>query len=176
MSGRTPYQRGLALLELLQDAYYNRDAIARLLEKKPDLNVRNSRGETALLMAASSQEPEAIDMLVAAGAEIDATVASGNTALMLCLINGDARSVDILIRGGADPHLINNQGQNAFDVARHYEHPHLATQMVNTMHICAREAAEKEHRAIFEDNLKKGLPLQKNIPASRRLKPKPPAP
>lgn len=176
MNAKPSIEAGTALLDLLYDAFSNHKEITRLLCMNPDLTLRNARGETALLMAAVLEQPDTLDLLVKAGADINARVASGNTALMLCIINGDQRSTDILIRAGADPSLTNNHGQNVFDLARDYEHPHLALYIKDTLHSCAREEEEKRRKLAVKELVNKGCPIETAFPVSKRLKPKPPTP
>jgi uncharacterized protein len=124
--------------------------VAGTLLKSPGLKVdlANSAGETALMMAALRGHDEWLPQLVAQGAAIEregwtplhyaatgprpATVAwllergaridtkspNGTTPLMMAARYGSEESVDLLLRRGADPKLRNQLNLSAADFAR----------------------------------------------------------
>ena len=61
---------------------------------------------------------EVVNVLLAAGAEINKATNNGYTPLHWASINGHFDIVKSLIRGKADVRIMNNQGQSPLDVAR----------------------------------------------------------
>ncbi len=117
-----------------------------------DLNVRAKNGDTALMIAAFKGNKQAVEMLLARGAEVNQTgwtalhyaAAVGNndivsmllekhayidaeapnktTPMMMAARAGHIMTVKLLLDEGADPTLTNELGMNAIDFARKYEH------------------------------------------------------
>lgn len=80
---------------------------AALLKGGADCNERNEEGATALMLAAGIGNHDMVEMLLKAGAEVDACDARGWTALMKALFNyeqnrGFPDVVSTLIDAGAD--------------------------------------------------------------------------
>lgn len=80
---------------------------AALLKKGADCNTSNEEGATLLMLAAAAGQIEMVEMLIAAGATVDATDSRGWTALMKGLFNyelnrGFPDVVSALIEAGAD--------------------------------------------------------------------------
>jgi uncharacterized protein len=78
-----------------------------MLKKGADCNTRNEEGATLLMLAAGAGHSDMVEMLLAAGAEVDATDTRGWTALMKALFNyelnrGFPDVVSTLITAGAD--------------------------------------------------------------------------
>lgn len=86
-------------------------------------------GWTPLHYAASGQEPRAIDLLLAHGAEVDARSPNGSTPLMLAAGYGAIDGAVLLLRRGADPALRNQAGLTAADMARRADRDRLAQQL-----------------------------------------------
>jgi hypothetical protein len=114
----------------LHAAAFSHDAtIARkLLTRGADVRARNRRGAEPLHSAMmggpgrASWDPlrqqEIIVCLVEAGAAIDARASGGVTPLHRAVRNRCAGAVETLLRLGADPHLRNDSGSTAADLAR----------------------------------------------------------
>src|SRR5205807_3578904 len=81
----------------------NRDAVRSLLEKKSDVNARQTDGTTALHWAVRSDDLETADVLIRAGANVSAANREGATPLLLASENGNAAMIEKLIKAGADP-------------------------------------------------------------------------
>lgn len=85
--------------------------VGRLLDRGADVNARvmetrrDMRGRMPLLMAASSDivPVEAVKLLLARGADVNATGPEGETALDLARRNGATAVVELLTRAGAKP-------------------------------------------------------------------------
>ncbi len=112
------------------------------LQKKPDLTLKNQKGETAfniagnaqkiiqlfsnknfqkilnnpvqsLMTAASEGDPYLMLYLLQNGMDVNARDAMGQTALMKVMANPDRASLSILLKNGADTNLKDNKGQTA---------------------------------------------------------------
>ena len=79
---------------------------------------QDALGNTALLAAVKEKDVEKIDLLIAAGAEVNVANYEGVTTLMVAATQNDARTVQLLLEHGADPRLKNNKGLTALDLAR----------------------------------------------------------
>ena len=86
---------------------------------RPGLRWINKGGLTPLLFAARDGDLESVKMLVAAGANINATTGIGETALMLAAHNDHTEAALFLLDKGADPNIV-EAGHTAlhFAVAR----------------------------------------------------------
>lgn len=75
-------------------------------------------GWTPLHYAASGPEPRVLTLLLARGAQLDATSANGTTPLMMAAGYGALDGADLLLARGADPRRRNDRGLGAADFAR----------------------------------------------------------
>jgi ankyrin repeat protein len=83
--------------------------LARLIDRGAEVNARvpdvrrDMRGRTPLMMAASSDRlpVDAVTLLIARGADVDAEGPEGETALDLARRNGETKVVEVLRRAGA---------------------------------------------------------------------------
>ena len=71
-----------------------------------------------LLEAVESGDPEAVQALLAAGANAKAADEQGVTLVMRAAASGNAETVRLLLAAGADPTMRDRQGRNAADRAR----------------------------------------------------------
>jgi ankyrin repeat protein len=84
-----------------------------------DVNARNERGGTALILAATVGNIDNVQALIAAGADVDAKNIEGDTALISAawnpVVGGDesGECVRALIAAGADVNARNSQGETA---------------------------------------------------------------
>ena len=72
---------------------------------------------TLLHIASEKGELEDIQVLIEAGANVDARGDLGNTPLHAAAMSGQAESVKILLQHGANPALTNELGQSVKEVA-----------------------------------------------------------
>ena len=95
-------------LHELLDCNYGADGARELevrLAQDPDLEARDAVGETPLHVATRRRRCEAIELLLGAGAQIDAVSAHGKTAFAHALRRGFDDVVALLRRRGADERL-----------------------------------------------------------------------
>jgi hypothetical protein len=71
-----------------------------LIEAKADVNFRNNIRVTPLIQAADKCEPEVIQALINAGAEVNARAAGGGTALLMAEVLGKTENAKILRKAG----------------------------------------------------------------------------
>jgi ankyrin repeat protein len=99
-----PYDGCTPLLTMLSQ--YNKDVILKLLQYRPDLSIKDKRGNGALHIALAQQNNGAdiIQELLAAGADPNERNRAGETPLLvLRMENRDSAAiVDMLLKAGAD--------------------------------------------------------------------------
>ena len=101
----------------------NVDEIKRLLQTEhlKLINVFDEMSHTPLMRAAIGGQVEAVKLLIAAGADINAHDNSriGNTAINEVAGDGDFEMIEVLLEAGADPTIRGWMNLNALDRARH---------------------------------------------------------
>ena len=78
-------------------------AVRALLKQHVDVYTSVADGATALSWASYRDDLETADLLIAAGANVNAANDYGATPLMLACVNGSAGMVDKLLKSGANP-------------------------------------------------------------------------
>ena len=73
-------------------------------------------------VAAVNGRPEIVDILLAAGHDIERKNDQGNTALLICAQRGDVLGFKHLLNKGADLRAVNVDRMNARDVAEELGH------------------------------------------------------
>jgi ankyrin repeat protein len=92
--------------------------VAVLIEAGAEVERREASGRTALVLAAMSDSPEVLRLLIAVGAQIDAReTGTGNTALMLAANRGYLEVLRILIAAGAEIGAVAEDGWTALQAA-----------------------------------------------------------
>lgn len=84
----------------------NHSAMTRLIAAGTDLNQRDQRGRTPLMVAAHRRDLAAVKTLVAAGANLDALDAQHYDVLTISGVLGDEAIVNFAIKSGANTGLI----------------------------------------------------------------------
>lgn len=106
----------------------NTEVAELLLGAGANANVKDVQGGTPLHWGASHDNPgDVMDVLLARGAEKDATANGGLTALMVASQKGHARSVEALVRYGADLSAKSVRGATALDLAMAEGHDPIVT-------------------------------------------------
>ena len=94
------------------------DLMQHLLRHGANVNRVDESGETLLMDAASRNLKESVQILLNAGAEIDARAkATGNSALIFAAIEGHTNIVQMLLDQNADIEVRNNNGESALMLA-----------------------------------------------------------
>lgn len=115
----TPLGGASRVLSILDAAKKgNVRAIEAALERGESANEGDDKMKVTPLMKAATQGcVECMEVLLEAGAEIDARNSSTATALMMASMTGPIRSVKFLLDNGADPNLATPSGRDALSVA-----------------------------------------------------------
>ena len=87
--------------------------LQELIFQKADLNVRDEKGYTPLIIACYNNQYAAAELLLRNGADVNAGDMGGNTALMGAAFKGHADIVQLLIDYGADLNLQHGNGGSA---------------------------------------------------------------
>jgi ankyrin repeat protein len=95
----------------------NTEGVRRLLMQRANPNAAEADGTTALHWAAHHDNAAAADLLIRAGASVQAKNRYGATALLLACVNGSAPMVDRLLNAGADPNTAMPEGDTALMTA-----------------------------------------------------------
>jgi ankyrin repeat protein len=99
----------------------NLETVRVLLAAGADATVPDTSGSTALaaLVGLPNATPEAVHLLLDAGANLNGRTATGFTVLMSAARNAiDPAIVTLLLDLGADPTATDAEGRSAFDFAR----------------------------------------------------------
>ena len=102
-------------------AFFGPPTVIRfLLAKNAQVNVVSKNGmETYPLHSSAARgDQEAVQLLLSAGAEVDAQQAGGWSALHIGAYRGDEGLVDLLLAHGANPALTGVDGQTPGDLAK----------------------------------------------------------
>lgn len=89
-----------------------------LISKGSNVNARDVRGVTPLVVACNLNFVEGVDLLVSRGAKVDDSNNSGETPLITAVHNRNVPLMRILLKAGADPDRADNSGRTARDYAR----------------------------------------------------------
>lgn len=87
------------------------------LVRNADVNAKDARGYSPLMLAAYSGSLEAAQLLLQVGADPDTADVAGNSALMGAAFKGNVYMIDVLLKKGANPDLRNNANMTALDFA-----------------------------------------------------------
>lgn len=96
--------------------------MSRLLETH-SVSARHEHGATALMVASEANDnPELVQVLIDAGANVNALGSLGRSALMLAVwLNNNPEVPRALVAAGADPALENGDGKTAWDLIEENE-------------------------------------------------------
>ncbi|GKS91114.1 ankyrin repeat domain-containing protein [Acidovorax sp. SUPP2539] len=90
-----------------------RDMLGEFIAARYDLNVRDEKGYTALILAAYHGHREVVEQLLKAGADPCVQDLRGNTALMGAIFKGEVAIARRLVQADCAPDQRNNAGQTA---------------------------------------------------------------
>ena len=88
-----------------------------LIRKGANVNARDARGVTPLVLATNLGFVEGVQLLVENHAKLDDSNNAGETPLITAVHNRDLQLIRILLNAGADPDRADNSGRSARDYA-----------------------------------------------------------
>lgn len=88
-----------------------------LVAKGANVNIRDNKGTTPLVLAANLGFVEGVDFLISVGARVDEPDNTGETPLMGAVHRRDLGLIRILLKAGANPDRPDNSGRSARDYA-----------------------------------------------------------
>lgn len=88
-----------------------------LIGKGANVNARNGRGVSPLMVASAMGFLEGVDLLIAYKARVDEPDQTGETPLISAVHRKDIAMMRILLKAGADPDRADNSGRSARDYA-----------------------------------------------------------
>ena len=125
-----------------------------------DALLQEISGETVLHIACMKKErPDVIDLLVQAGADVNAQAADGFTPLHIAAIYGNLRIVRKLVDLDADVNIITANGKNAAGVAHLFEESEIEEYLVSKM-ASSKKTKGKEGDSELADILIEAYGLQ----------------
>ena len=93
----------ISLLKIVQSG--DKDQLLELLNKKPNLEIKDSEGRTALMIATYNADDEAAELLISAGADVNAQDNMLNSPFLYAGANGNVKILKML-RFGAKGYLL----------------------------------------------------------------------
>ena len=100
-----------SLLNVTQKNY--NDQLSEVLKKKPDLEMRDDEGKTALMMAAYNEDNVAAELLISAGADVNAQDNMLNSPFLYAGANGNVALLKMCLEHGANFKIYNRYGGTA---------------------------------------------------------------
>lgn len=82
-----------------------------------NVNMRNAKGETPLVIACNVGFIEGVQFLLASAARVDESGSTGETPLIAAVHNRNIALMRLLLQAGADPDRADNSGRTARDYA-----------------------------------------------------------
>ena len=142
--------------------------VQHLLDCNADVLATNNSHQTALHKAACSKRdcPEVCVMLIAKGAQVNATDGNGDTSLQVACQKGNMHTVDVLVENDADCNVLNVCGETLLHLAcksrvervelcdkliSHGVNPHIADREGNLpLHVALKNRLAKTFSWLFE--------------------------
>lgn len=93
------------------------NALAALIDAGADINARDPRGYSPLMLAVYLGQVEVASYLIEMGADVNSTDFNGNSILMGACFKGHVTMVEMLLMNGANPTARNSTGMTAYDFA-----------------------------------------------------------
>jgi ankyrin repeat protein len=140
------------------------DILQALVDAHFPLEAKTSAGYTALILSAYDAKPEALKLLLSAGANACAADRSGNTALMGALFKGETNIAKSLLDTHCGIDQVNNAGETALSFAALFGRldmlPVLVAHGANPNHVDARggtalQMAINQHNSLAADALRR---------------------
>lgn len=105
--------------------------VLKLIAKKVDVNARDVRGRTPLILAAAAGRNEIVTTLIDSGANMEAAGQDGRTPLMAAAATGKEETVQLLIDRHAQVKVKGKNGTTAHDLAIRHKHDAVARLIAN---------------------------------------------
>lgn len=99
------------------------NCLMALLEAGGDANSADSRGRSALALAAKAGSLRAVEALLAFGADAKASCEEGSTALHWAAMREGSQMIEALAGAGGDPNALNRFGEAPLWLAASQNHP-----------------------------------------------------
>lgn len=115
MAAATTFGADLQLIDAVKKADVK--TARSLIAARVDVNATEVDGSTALHWAAQQDNPELVDLLLAAGANAKTATRYNVTPLSLACMNGNALIIERLLKAGADPNSTSEDGETALMTA-----------------------------------------------------------
>lgn len=131
-----------------------------------DLNTRDAKGYTALILAAYHGQADTVELLLASGANACAEDLRGNTALMGAIFKGEMRIARRLMAAGCQPDKPNNAGQTAAMYAALFQRTEILQALVQQ----GADPRRRDHAGNSADSLGRGefqQPKRGELPKQR---------
>ena len=91
--------------------------VEQILKSGYDINSKNEKGHSALMLAAYNGHYNLVQFLISQGADVNSIDISGSTILMGVVFKGHSQIFDLLVKAGADLELQNQKNQTSLDYA-----------------------------------------------------------
>ena len=134
LNGSTKNNKPMDPSTTLLDAVAQRDKdlVAKILETKPNLEQKDSKGRTALMLAAYNDDNDIAELLINAGADVNAQDDMLNSPFLYAGANGNLALVKMCLANGADFNVFNRYYGSALIPAAEKRHLDVVNLLVNT--------------------------------------------
>lgn len=93
------------------------ETLKKIIAAKSDVNIKNERGHSPLMLSAYNGHFTASELLIQNGAEVNSVDESGNSIIMGVVFKGHSAVFELLIKAGADLTCVNKKNQTTLDIA-----------------------------------------------------------
>ncbi|MCE3009228.1 MAG: ankyrin repeat domain-containing protein [Proteobacteria bacterium] len=87
------------------------------LKSGTEINMKNEKGHSALMLAAYNGHYDATEFLIQSGADVNSVDLDGNSVLMGVVFKGHTSIFELLVKAGANLDHTNPKKQSALDLA-----------------------------------------------------------
>lgn len=137
--------------QLLQAAQQkDNDALKKLIEEGADLNVQDSKGRTAAMIATYNRDVESVRVLVEAGADVNVRDDMKNTPFLYASAEGCLDILRLTIQGGADPTITNRYGGTALIPASEHGYTEVVEELLTQTDIAVDHVNNLGWTALLE--------------------------
>lgn len=102
-------------------SYINKIGLKLLLDKRPNFDIRNNKGETSLIKAIKNYAEVIVKLLLDAGISVNCKDEFGDTPLHFAAGKGIVRIIELLLNAGADKYIKNNKSKIPSDMTNTQE-------------------------------------------------------